>query len=261
MRLSHVVHAMAVMTVAGTCGAIAADAPRALDRPPTNARYALGQTVRELNVDAVPLSRVMDFLRDSSATNIVVNWKVLEAAGVARDTPVSLQVRDLTLRKMLQLVLDQVSPAAQLTYSTDANVLEITTQEEADKKMITKVYVVDDLVMTDNSANMKPPTFNLSDITTSGTTAGGGGGGASGGGGSLFTQNSTDSNSSGDTTEKRGQDLVTLVREIVRPTIWKEAGGTASIRYFSGKLIVTAPVSVHEAIGGPVADEAQRFGM
>jgi coproporphyrinogen III oxidase-like Fe-S oxidoreductase len=56
-------------------------------------------------------------------------------------------------------------------------------------------------------------------------------------------------------------DLVTLVREVVRPTIWKENGGMASIRYFSGKLIVTAPVSVHEAIGGPIADTPQRFGM
>ena len=46
--------------------------------------------------------------------------------------------------------------------------------------------------------------------------------------------------------------LVTLIRETIRPTIWKENGGTAAIRYYNGNLIVTAPRSVHEAIGGPL---------
>jgi hypothetical protein len=103
--------------------------------------------------------------------------------------------------------------------------------------------------------------MNLSDITKGGTTTGGSG--SSTGGGSLFTDTSSSSNTSNDeTSEKKGQDLVALVRDVVRPTIWKENGGTASIRYFSGKLIVSAPASVHEAIGGPLAPEGgQRFGM
>jgi hypothetical protein len=231
-----------------------------------NARRALGTTVSELNVDNVALSRVMDFLRDVSGANIVVNWKVLEGAGVAKDTPISLQVRELSLRKMLRLVLDQASPNALLVYNLDSNVVEITSQEEADKHMITKVYVVDDLVMTDNST-VVPPVMNLSTVTQSGSTSGGSGGlgGGGGGGGAGLFSTSTDTNANGaatETTQKKGEDLAALVREVVRPTIWRENGGTASIRYFSGKLIVTAPQSVHEAIGGPMAPEGgQRFGM
>ena len=50
---------------------------------------------------------------------------------------------------------------------------------------------------------------------------------------------------------------------MVRPTIWKENGGPATMRYFNGKLIVTAPQSVQEMIGGPAPSEggAVRFGM
>jgi hypothetical protein len=34
--------------------------------------------------------------------------------------------------------------------------------------------------------------------------------------------------------------------------VWRQNGGPASIRFFNGTLIVTAPRSVHEAIGGPL---------
>ena len=41
-----------------------------------------------------------------------------------------------------------------------------------------------------------------------------------------------------------------LIKELVQPEVWVDAGGSAQIRYFNGNLIVTAPRSVHEAIGG-----------
>ncbi len=41
-----------------------------------------------------------------------------------------------------------------------------------------------------------------------------------------------------------------LIEAIIDPDIWKDAGGTASIRYFNGMLVITAPRSVQEAIGG-----------
>jgi hypothetical protein len=52
------------------------------------------------------------------------------------------------------------------------------------------------------------------------------------------------------TRTERADQLVEMIREIIRPEIWKENGGPASIRYFNGQLIVTAPKSIHEAIGG-----------
>ena len=160
---------------------------------------------------------------------------------------------------MLRLVLNQASPASELVFNTDSNVIEVTAQEEADKVIVTKVYVVDDLVMTDN-AKITPPSMNLTDITKSGSTSGSGGGTSTGGGGILDTP--TTSGQAEETTQQRGENLATLVREVVRPNIWKENGGNASIRYFSGKLIVSAPASVHEAIGGPIMPEGgQRFGM
>jgi hypothetical protein len=95
---------------------------------------------------------------------------------------------------------------------------------------------------------------------------GGGGYGNSGGGnnGGLFGNNNNNNNNNNqnkETSDQKGQELVDLIKSVIRPNIWTDNGGNATIKYFNGKLIVTAPVSVQEAIGGPVGDSAIRFGM
>ena len=219
------------------------------------ARQAMSTTLPELNVDQVPLQRVMQHLRDVSGTNLVVNWKVLEAAQVLPETPITLQLSGVSLRKALRLVLDQASPAVELTSTIDGNVITVTTQEEADKVMVTRVYVVDDLVMPNNNV-IQPPQMDLKKSTTSGTTTSGSSSGTDTQ--SLFTETQQTTTGTEDTPEKRGAELVTLIQEVVRPNIWRENGGNASIKYFSGKLIVTAPVSVQESIGGPMLPEGGR---
>ena len=49
---------------------------------------------------------------------------------------------------------------------------------------------------------------------------------------------------------ERANELMDLIRNIVQPDVWTENGGKAAIRYWNGNLIVTAPRSVLEAIGG-----------
>ncbi len=250
--------------------AFAADTASTTSLPPntrsagmvTNARRALSQNLGRLQVDQVSVQKVLDYLRNASGANIVVNWKALEASGVQREAPVSLDVRGLTLTKALQLVLDQASPAAPLTYTVDQNVISITTQEEADKVMITKVYIVDDLVMPD-MVQQSPPSFDLNAVTKSNNNGSGGGGG--GNQQSIFQNTNQGSNAGtqGKTADQKGEELAELIRAVVRPEIWKEAGGPAAMRYFSGKLIVTAPQSVQEMIGGDVNSTtgALRVGM
>ncbi len=174
--------------------AVAADAPATQPAPAAKiavqsisatavpARRALAMNIAELNVDNIPLSRVLDYLRDVSGANIVVNWRVLEAANVTKDTPVTIAVNNVPLRKVLRLVLDQASPATTLVFPVDSNVIGITSQEEADKVLLTRVYVVNDLVMTPNNPGPVPQ-MDLQTITANGNVqAGGGGVGTTGGG-------------------------------------------------------------------------------
>lgn len=224
-------------------------------------RRSLGTVLPEVKFQGATLKDCFEFLRDVTSANIHVNWRALEAAGIGQDTQVNIRLREVTLRKVLNTILSEAGAGVGLTYYTADGVIEVTTAELADKEMITKVYPVDDLLMEIPDFS-DAPDFSLqtssSNSGSGGGSRGGGsrGGGGGGGGGGLFGGGG--GGNQGGTTEKtttkaeRAEALVTLIRETVRPDIWRENGGVASIRYYNGHLVVTAPRSVHEAIGGPV---------
>jgi uncharacterized membrane protein YgcG len=233
------------------------------------ARRQLNTALPEVKLEGVAFSDALDFLRDISGINMTVNWKALETAGVSKEAPVTLRLRAISLRKALQMVLSEAGGGDTLAYDIDEGVVEITTKEQADSRMITKVYPIEDLIM-DIPDFTDAPEFDLNAISNqqsqngggAGGGVGGGGGYSGGGGGSgsngLFGGSSSGgSNGSsreapGKSKQQRADELVDLIRSIVQPDIWQENGGKAAIRYWQGNLIITAPRSVHEAIGGPV---------
>jgi len=217
----------------------------------------LNQKLPELKFQGVTLGDAIDFLRDVSSANITVNWKALETLSVTRDTPINLHLSNISLRKALEMVLTEAAGGDAITFDIDQGVIEITTRELADHRMVTRVYPVEDLIMEIPDFT-DAPQFSL-DASQNQQGGGGGGGGAGGGGTStvanqLFAnanqQNTLTNQNKGPTKAERAQALVELIESIVSPDVWKDNGGTASIRYFNGMLVVTAPRSVQEAIGG-----------
>ena len=76
--------------------------------------------------------------------------------------------------------------------------------------------------------------------------------GAGGGGGSsqsLFQ--TTGSQGSSDKTASqtdRANEIIKLITDTVKPELWQVNGGTATISFFRGNLIVNAPRSIHEQL-------------
>jgi hypothetical protein len=90
----------------------------------------------------------------------------------------------------------------------------------------------------------------LSTATAGGSRRGGGGSGSSG---SLLREGSdSEDRDQPRTKSERVQALIDLITQTIQPDIWRINGGTATIAYLHGCLIINAPRSVHEAIGGPV---------
>ena len=220
-------------------------------------RREMNQRLPELKFQGITFSDAIDFFRDVTNANIVVNWKALEGAGITRDSQVNLHLNGVTLRKALDLVLNEVAGGDTLTYAVEDGVIEITTRELADRKMVTRVYPVEDLIMIIPDFT-DAPQFSLdASQNQSGGGSSGGGGGITGGttiSNSLFANAGQLANqqnqNQGPTKAERAKELVDLIEAVVFPDIWTDNGGTASIRYFNGMLIVTAPISVQEAIGG-----------
>lgn len=242
-----------LLTVAaGVLGVALAATPSVGARPGATSA-SLNRNLPEMKFDGVALVDAIDFLRDVTAANIVVNWKALEGAGVTRETLVNLKLRNVSLKKALSLMLSEASAGEGVTYTVDGGVIEITTTELANKRVYTRVYPVGDLLMEIPNFT-DAPNFSLDQNQASGG-GGRGGGGGGGGGQGLFGGNGGGANNGNDkdagpTKEERAEELLTLVRETIYPDIWRENGGTASIRMFRDNLVVTAPRMVHEAIGG-----------
>jgi len=113
------------------------------------------------------------------------------------------------------------------------------------------------------------PSFDLSSLSNQtqsqqsggagggvGGGVGGGGGGSSGGQQGIFGGSGSGGNQNreapGRSKQERATDLMDLIRAVIQPDVWQENGGKASIRFYGGSLIITAPRAVHEAIGGPL---------
>jgi hypothetical protein len=209
----------------------------------SEARDLLSKRVPQAKLDNIALTDALDFLRDIAGVNISVDWKALEAAGVSKDAQVNLELHNVSAGKILSLILSQAGPGDLLTWYIDRDVVQITTRAIADQQMITIVYYVMDLLQPNPSFN-----YQIQGITSGSAQISGGGGG---GGGTTLTQ----SNNSGSQTQNMqtaADNLVKLIETVVRPEVWRDNGGSASIEYWNGNLIVTAPRSVQEAIGGPV---------
>ena len=221
-----------------TCvGTLRAQPTRAADDGPSMAT-AVRMRVPAVEFKQVALADAFEFMRDVAKLNLHVNWPALEAAGVDRSMPISINLRQIQLSKVLDLTLSQISAGrTPISWYVSDNIIHVTTRELADRELITRVYPVQDLLV--EIPNFTGPTMQL-----------GGGNGGSESGGSVFSGAGEDTTGQqGTTMEERGQKLVELVMMLVSPEIWVENGGYSRIRYFSGNLIVTAPRSVQSAIG------------
>ncbi len=204
---------------------------------------------------AVPMRDAVQYLRNMTGANIFVNWSALEGAGITNIAPITLHLRNVSMRKILSVMLQEASPSAGLVDYVSQNVLTITTRQEANTHLVTKVYPVGDLVMT--VPNFTAPTFNLQNqSSTSGVQVSSGSSGGGGGGGGNSNLFGTTGSGAGGTntpvqsTTQRAKSLVALIEGTVQPNIWTSNGGPATIIYFNRELVVSAPVYIQQMISG-----------
>jgi hypothetical protein len=88
----------------------------------------LARKLPEVNFDQASISEVINFLRDASGSNLVVDWRALESAGVKQNTNVTLQLRNVSFRKALETALFLASGDQDLLdYQADDGVILVST--------------------------------------------------------------------------------------------------------------------------------------
>ncbi len=179
----------------------------------------LDRTLPALQFDAVGFTDVIDFMRDISGANILVNWKALEAAGIDRNTPVNASLRNIKFSKALSIILESVGGGGvKLGYSVDDGVITVSTKDDLLRNVVVRVYDIRDLlvVIPDYSAvesvNPAPTTRPV-------------------------------------TRDDRVTSLTKLIRDAVDPLSWKEKGGAVgAMRELDGQLIITQTPENHKQV-------------
>ena len=88
-----------------------------------------------------PLSEAMSYFSGFHEIPIVIDQRALEEIGLSTDAPVAKKLRDVTLRSALELVLRDLG----LTTVIRNEVLMVTTPEEAETRLTTRIYLLKDL--------------------------------------------------------------------------------------------------------------------
>jgi hypothetical protein len=235
----------------------------------TKAKAAMDQTLPLVDFRNVTLGDAVAFLRDVSGETIHVNWKGLDAAGVTRDTVINLKLQKVTLRQALKLVLSEAAGTTDLTFYREEGLIEVTTRELADSQMIVVVYPVQDLLAEPLEAVAFPEFTSNTDSSNAGGNYNNSSRNNRGNSGtSRYTSQrgndrgttlnsfapNANTNQMGRNPDQapKSEQLLDLIVATVSPDVWTQNGGKASIRLFDGNLVVSAPRSVHEALGGPV---------
>jgi hypothetical protein len=89
----------------------------------------LERRLPEVNFDGAAFVDVVDFLRDITGTNIVVDWRALEDAGIDRNAPISVRLKNVSFQNALQTILFTLDAQKRVAFTANPDVLTISTTE------------------------------------------------------------------------------------------------------------------------------------
>jgi len=195
------------------------------------ARSKLMTRVAALDFVGTPFGDAIEFLRTVSGANIHVNWRALENSGIDETTEVKkIQLRDVTAEKALQVLLEEVDPPTdELGFVVDQGVVTISTKSDLDRKTVTRVYDIRDLIV--QIQGFGGPRINIGQV----------------GGGGLFG----DTDNQGLSRRELIEQIITMIQETIDPESWRGEGlpgDIGSIQELNGQLLITQTLRAHYAV-------------
>ncbi len=96
----------------------------------------------EVEFVETPLCEAIEVLKERHNIEIHIDRKALDDVGVSTDEPITLKLKGISLRAALRLMLRELA----LTFMIQDEVLLITTPEQAETQLSTRIYPVCDLI-------------------------------------------------------------------------------------------------------------------
>ncbi|MEM8835339.1 MAG: hypothetical protein AAGD00_05920 [Planctomycetota bacterium] len=189
------------------------------------------------------LEDVLSFVATVTNLNIDVDWDALSDIGIEREDEVSLDLREISARVVLDRVLEKASPDdfSRADWAVQDGVLVVASDEKLRENTFIVIYDIRDLLFDINDFTRRP-NLDLDQILQA--SQGGGGGG---GGGSIFDDDDEDPD--GRTQQEILADLLDIIQTNVDFEGWRQNGGdTGIVQELNGNLIITNTAKNHRQI-------------
>ncbi|MEO0586231.1 MAG: hypothetical protein AAF078_01200 [Planctomycetota bacterium] len=183
---------------------------------------------------------VINYFTNTTGVNFDVRWNQLQAAGVERDSPITLQLTNIPAEEALRRVLQQVSTEFDpVSFSIVEGIVTISTERDLQRTTFIRNYDIRDLLLPIRDFT-DVPEFDLNSALQDLT--------GGGGGGDLFDDSGDDDEEV--TREELIEQIVTLIQDTVgRQDEWADFGGdVSSIREINSQLIIRSTADNHREI-------------
>ena len=230
-----------------TAGAAAQRAPRSVARPADPRAQTLRDMQKRVTVDLADarLEDAIMFIEQAGNLPMDVAWLDTNTPiGLDKEKRVTLNAKNATLQAILENVLDRASDdfsEATWQFSRDG-IIEVGPKEWLNSKKTLRLYDINDLLF------VFPNFTDVPELDLDAVLQQGQGGGGGGGRGVFRAEEGEDIEPD---EEERAQEIIDIMTSTVEPDQWQVNGGTgATVRFFRGSLLISAPEYIHRQIGG-----------
>lgn len=219
--------------------------PVVYDEPAENREVlaALEQKKIPASFSSAPLEDVLEFIGAVGNLNVDVDWDALSNIGIERDTEVTLNLRPVPMRVVLDRVLEKISPDefSRAGWAVTDGVLVVASDEALRRNTFIRIYDIQDLIF-DIPNYTEVPELDLDAVLQQSSGRGGGGGGRG-----VFRADQN--NDIEITDEERIDGIVELITTNVDFEGWQDNGGTTGrVQRLNGNLIITNTAKNHREI-------------
>ena len=201
------------------------------DTPEERIEKALSRP-SDLDVHNQPLKDVITSIQQMAKVPVILSVKKLEEAAINLETPVTFNVKGISLKSALRLMLGELG----LTYVIEDEVVQITTPEDAGSRLHIRVYDCRELLTMPGTKNVAPKAAgNLEAVPNGvppGTIPGAAGGLAPAPQRRPMMQD----------------NLVQVVTSSVDPDSWDDVGGPGNAIEYKGMLVVLQTSECHAKV-------------
>lgn len=191
------------------------------------------------------LEDVLAFVGTVTNLNIDIDWDSLAQIGIERDKEITLELREVPVRVVLERILEKAQPDAfsKAGWAVNDGVLVVAADEALRKNTFVVIYDIRDLLFQIPDFP-DAPQLDLDQVLNQGR-------GGGGGGGSVFGGDTGETEGVGPTEEELMERILEILQTNVDFEGWRDNGGdTGVIQELNGNLIITNTAKNHREIQG-----------